>query len=52
VDRARQHLADKVWKIRATEQGNRVGHEHWLADGETNGYHGHIGGQSVFGFLR
>lgn len=42
----------KVWKILPTKQGDRVGHEYWLADGETIGYHGHIGGQPVFGFVR
>ncbi len=30
------------WKIRATtEPGEAVGHEYWLADGETLGFHGH-----------
>jgi oligogalacturonide lyase len=42
----------KTWKIRPTEPGDRIGHEYWLADGESLGYHGHIGGQPVFGFVR
>ncbi len=41
-----------VWKIRPTNEGDRVGHEYWLADGETIGYHGRIEGQPVFGFVR
>jgi oligogalacturonide lyase len=42
----------KAWKIRPIEQGDRVGHEYWLADGETVGYHGTISGESVLGFIR
>jgi oligogalacturonide lyase len=30
----------KVWKIRAPENGETVGHEYWHADGERVGYHG------------
>lgn len=43
-----------VWKIRPTEPGERVGHEYWLADGETIGFHGNtkLGhGQATFGFI-
>ena len=30
----------EVWKIRAREVGESVGHEYWHADGERIGYHG------------
>ena len=31
----------EVWKIRPrTQEGERVGHEYWYADGETIGFHG------------
>ncbi len=31
----------EVWKIRPrTEEGEKVGHEYWFADGETIGFHG------------
>jgi oligogalacturonide lyase len=30
----------EVWKIRAREAGESVGHEYWHADGERIGYHG------------
>lgn len=30
----------KVWKIRAPEENETVGHEYWHADGERVGYHG------------
>ncbi len=39
-----------TWKIRPTGEGERVGHEHWLADGIHIGYHGtHADGSSFFG---
>jgi oligogalacturonide lyase len=45
----------KAWKIRPTEPGERVGHEYWLADGLTLGFHGatRLGkGQHIFGFIK
>lgn len=30
----------RVWKIRASERGEAVGHEYWHADGERIGFHG------------
>lgn len=30
----------ETWRIRPTEEGEAVGHEYWLADGEYVGYHG------------
>ncbi len=43
----------QVWKLRPTSRGECVGHEYWLADGETVGYHGHMGvGKPVYGFIR
>ena len=30
----------RVWKIRAPQHGEAVGHEYWHADGERVGYHG------------
>lgn len=44
----------KVWKIRPTEPGETVGHEYWLADGKTLGYHGKTNrhqGKEIFGFV-
>lgn len=38
----------KVWKIRATSPGERVGHEYWFADGERVGYHGSAEGKGAF----
>ncbi len=43
----------RVWKIRPREEeGERIGHEYWLADGETIGYHGTVGDRPIFGFIR
>jgi oligogalacturonide lyase len=43
----------RVWKIRPTAPGERVGHEYWLADGERIGYHGRgADGQPFFGAIR
>jgi oligogalacturonide lyase len=39
----------EVWKIRPRrEEGERVGHEYWYADGETIGYHGSRADSSAF----
>jgi hypothetical protein len=40
-----------VWKVRPTEQGGCLGHEYWLAHGETIGCYGHVGGQPVSWFV-
>ncbi|MFW6303916.1 MAG: oligogalacturonate lyase family protein, partial [Candidatus Sumerlaeota bacterium] len=44
----------EVWKVRPEEPGEALGHEYWLADGETLGYHGKPakGEHHVFGFTR
>jgi len=42
----------RAWKIRPTEKGDALGHEYWLADGESLGYHGCVGGKNLFGFVR
>lgn len=42
----------RTWKIRPHRRGERLGHEYWLADGETVGYHGHMGGKAIYGFSR
>ncbi|HEU5091008.1 MAG TPA: oligogalacturonate lyase family protein, partial [Roseiflexaceae bacterium] len=43
----------KNWKIRPSSDGERVGHEYWMADGETIGYHGHTkNGEPFFGSVR
>jgi oligogalacturonide lyase len=42
----------EAWKIRPTRPGDMVGHEYWLADGESLGYHGKFGGHALFGFTR
>jgi len=34
----------RAWKIRPTGDGECVGHEYWMPDGEHIGYHGHAGG--------
>lgn len=40
------------WKIRPQEPGELIGHEYWMADGVTVGYHGRRGGEAVFGYRR
>jgi oligogalacturonide lyase len=43
----------RAWKIRPSEDGERVGHEYWLADGERVGYHGESAdGSPFFGSVR
>ena len=42
----------KAWKIRPKEPGDLIGHEYWLADGESLGYGGQIHGKPGFGFVR
>lgn len=43
----------EVWKIRTPLDGEPVGHEYWLADGEQIGYHGHYkSGEPFYGSIR
>ncbi len=43
----------RVWKIRPTAEGERVGHEYWFADGEQIGYHGrYADGMPFYGSVR
>jgi oligogalacturonide lyase len=42
----------RPWKIRPQEPGEGIGHEYWMEDGVTVGYHGSSNGRSVFGFRR
>lgn len=47
----------RVWPVRPESEGEAIGHEYWLADGETLGYHGRVndgegGRRPVFGFIR
>jgi oligogalacturonide lyase len=43
----------QAWKIRPCAQGERVGHEYWLADGERIGFHGHYSnGDAFYGAVR
>lgn len=42
-----------VWKIRPEAKGEAIGHEYWLRDGETVGYHGmRADGRPLFGVVR
>jgi len=41
----------KVWKLRPQEPGEAMGHEYWMADGVTVGYHGKRQGEGVYGFI-
>ena len=40
------------WKVRPASSKDAFGHEYWLRDGETIGYHGSADGKPVFGFAR
>ncbi len=43
----------KTWKIRPQLPGDMLGHEYWLTDGETVGYHGKlVDGGPIFGFIK
>lgn len=42
----------KPWKIRPQVAGEAVGHEYWMEDGVTVGYHGKRDGVGFFGFCR
>src|SRR5690606_22185048 len=41
-----------VWKIRPQVPGEAFGHEYWMEDGVTLGYHGRRDGKGVFGFTK
>lgn len=47
---------DETWIVRPTDADEAVGHEYWLADGETIGYHGWQGSrddpEAFFGHVR
>ncbi|GCF15856.1 hypothetical protein Harman_37910 [Haloarcula mannanilytica] len=47
---------DETWPVRPTDDHEAVGHEYWLADGETVGYHGWRGSRDdpdpFFGHIR
>jgi len=42
----------KVWAIRPTSEGEAVGHEYWMADGEHLGYHGRTPNGPIYGAVR
>jgi len=42
----------RVEKLRPQEPGEAVGHEYWMSDGETIGYHGKWGDEAFYGFIR
>ena len=42
----------RVWKLRPQEPGEAVGHEYWMSDGATIGYHGKRDGEAFYGFIR
>jgi oligogalacturonide lyase len=42
----------RTWKIRPTSEGEMVGHEYWMPDGEHIGYHGRLAGGPMYGSIR
>lgn len=42
----------RVWKLRPQQPGEAVGHEYWMTDGETIGYHGKRDGAAFYGCIR
>lgn len=48
LDRQRQ----SVEKLRPQQANEAVGHEYWMADGQTLGYHGKRGDDAFYGFIR
>jgi oligogalacturonide lyase len=42
----------KIWKVRPQAAGDAIGHEYWMADGVTLGYHGAVGDGLVYGAVR
>ena len=42
----------ETWKIRPTAEGERVGHEYWMNNGEQIGYHGVTSAGPIFGSIR
>lgn len=43
---------NEVWKIRPTKEGESVGHEYWMPDGEHLGYHGRTLEGPIYGSIR
>jgi oligogalacturonide lyase len=46
------HTTGKTWKIRPQSEGEQFGHEYWMADGVTVGYHGTTPAGKVYGAIR
>lgn len=42
----------KTWKIRPQREGETIGHEYWMEDGDTVGYHGTRDGVGLYGWCR
>ena len=42
----------RVWKLRPQQPGEAVGHEYWMTDGVTIGYHGKRDTIAFYGFIR
>ena len=42
----------RVSKLRPQQPGEAVGHEYWMTDGETIGYHGKHDDEAFYGFIR
>ncbi|HEU5013748.1 MAG TPA: oligogalacturonate lyase family protein [Roseiflexaceae bacterium] len=42
----------KVWKLRPQQPDEAVGHEYWMNDGVTIGYHGKRNDDAFYGFIR
>jgi oligogalacturonide lyase len=42
----------RVWKLRPQQPEEALGHEYWMADGVTIGYHGKRDGEAFYGFIR
>jgi oligogalacturonide lyase len=42
----------RVWKLRPQQPGEAVGHEYWMTDGATIGYHGKRDDEAFYGFIR
>lgn len=46
------HASGKVWKIRPQAEGEAIGHEYWMEDGVTVGYHGSTPAGKTYGAIR
>jgi len=42
----------ETWKIRPTSEGEAVGHEYWMPDGEHIGYHGRTPEGPIYGSIK